>query len=311
LDAASKANETMVFVPTGHPMLKQQDRSSVRGGIYESNYGKDEVFQFRVAEPTFSQLPNLEQIFEHRADRMAHVAPESFGEHTQDRPTATGTVQVLEEGKQPQYLQLERFRKSFALVVKHMLSRYKQFYPEGLHYYVMQEDEEGIALAEEFFAWPDEAIEDEVIIETKVSSRTMSAMLRKQEKMAWLDKIPQLYQTMFQLASMAAEPTPVAMIAARLLNGYQKIVDSVMTEFDLAKKEELNPDLMKEIPIAQNIAKAMAEMRQALQQAGQQVEQLQMENAQLGQALQAGMGGGAGPAQGPQGLGMPTQMAGM
>ena len=56
-------------------------------------------------------------------------------------------------------------------------------------------------LLQKFFEWPDD-IENQVIIETKVSSATMSKRLRKEEMVALMDKMPEVYQMMYQLSEM-------------------------------------------------------------------------------------------------------------
>ena len=122
-------------------------------------------------------------------------------------------IQIIEESKQPQYMMLERFRDSLAEVCKHVLARYRQFYPEGLEFYNMQEDPQGVQMVSEFFQWPPETIEKDVIIETKVSSASMSKSLRKQEMVALMDKLQMYYDKLMQLAMAATDPmNPTAMM---------------------------------------------------------------------------------------------------
>jgi hypothetical protein len=230
----------------------------------------------------------LETIFEHRADRVAHIPPQAYGESGGDRVTATGELTHNEEAKFPQNLQLERFRESFSLVVKHMLSRYRQFYPEGLKYYA-QSDPEGVAILEEkVFSWPARAIEDDVVIETKVNSSTMSKSTRKQEMVALLDKMPQIYQTMYQMAQMAADPmNPAAIVAAKYLDGMRKTVDMFFMEMEVGPKDQLNPELAGGL-IEQNMAQLqqmVQELQGQLQQASGEIQRLQMESAQKDEEL--------------------------
>ena len=298
LDQASLANEVAILAPSGHSLHEQADQT-FRGGVYVSDADKDQIQVIRLTEPGFSQLPNLEQVIETRADRAASLTDASFGDETVNRPTATGTMQLIEESKQPQYLQLERFRESFAEVVKHMLARYKQFYPEGMNIYMATKSDEERAVTESFIQWPVGSIEDSVLVETKVSSATMSKNARKQELVALMDKMPQVQQTLFQFANMAANPQMpgTAIIAFKLLQGYQKVVDMFMVEFDIPNKDVLNPSLMEEAQIAQQINMQFMQMQQTIMQLQQQLQ------AATGGAAQPGM---AGPPQGqprPQGPG--------
>ncbi len=312
LDAASKANEVIVTVPKGSaPDMKSIfDRDGITGGLYEVDAEKNEINQFSLSQP-YTQLPELESLFEQWANDLMSLSDYSYGREQIDRPTATGQTSIIEESKQPLYSQLERFRKSFATVVMHMLARYRQFYPEGLEYYLESLDpESGQELERMFLEWPDEAIEDAVVIETKVTSAQMSKHLRKQEVVALLDRVPQMYETMMGMAQQAANPGPGSMISVKLLLAYQSVVEQFLTEFEVPGKEELNPELMQEVQVAQMVQQKMQEMQQQVQSMGQQLQNAQGQLAALqGGGMQGpGMGGQPGPqpgVQGPPGMGGP------
>ena len=301
LDQASLANEVALFAPTGHPIHEQAD-GVFRGGVYESDADKDDIHTVRLTEPGFSQLSSLEGVIETRADRASALTDSSFGDETVNRPTATGTMQLIEESKQPQYLQLERFRESFAEVIRHMLARYKQFYPEGMNLYLQTRgDEERKTMEEYSISWPDGAIEDSVLVETKVSSTTMSKNARKQELVALMDKMPELQQTLFQFASMATTPNMQApanqLIGLKLLTSFQKVVDMFMVEFDVPNKEVLNPPLAEE-------AQVYANLNQQFMQLNQQIQMLQQQLAAV-QGVPAGQAEGGVAPQAPAQPGAP------
>jgi hypothetical protein len=227
-------------------------------------------------------LEGLEGLLKDEANKLANLSDYSYGDEQVDRPTATGQIQLIEESKQPQYMMLERFRIKLATVAKHVLSRYKQFYPEGLQFYTMQEDPEGIKMIEQFFQWPDGAIERDVIIETKVSSSSMSKSLRKQELVALLDKLIPYFDKLMQMAMVATDPmNPSAYIAAKLMNGLYTAMDNMLTEFEVGKKDILNPELINEIQVLQQIAMQMQQQMQQINQLGAENQQLQAANAQL------------------------------
>lgn len=287
LDAASKGIEKVIIIPSGVD-LKEMDRDVWRGTFLQADIKKDELHDITL-NPTFTQLPELEAQLEREADKLAGLSDYSFGQEQIDRPTATGQIQIIEESKQPQYIMLERFRVALAEVSKHCLARYRQFYPEGLQFYTMQEDPEGVQLVEQFFQWPDGAIERDVIIETKVSSSLMSKSLRKQELVALLDKLIPYFDKLMQLAQVATDPmNPSAIIAAKLMNGLYVAMDNMLTEFEVGKKDILNPELINELQVIQQIQQAMQQMQQQIAQLGNQNQQLQAANAQL-QAI-AGQG---------------------
>ena len=305
LDAASLANESLYGIPTGQgDAMRQIDRDTIRTGFVEIDAKKDEIIKFDLSQD-FSQLPELEQRLDTAADNVSNLSPYSYGQEQIDRPTATGQISIIEESKQPQYMMLERFRASFATVSRHVLARYRQFYPEGLRFYSMQ-DPEGTQMVEEFFQWPEGVIERDVVIETKVSSASMSKSLRKQELVALLEKLSQHYDKIMQLAQAATDPmNPSAMIAATLMDGLYTAMNDMLTEFDVGKKDALNPQLMEVTQVAQQIQQKMQEFMQQINQLGNQNQQLQAANAQLQGVLQQvqgqGMAGQPMPPPGVQG----------
>lgn len=305
LDQASKSIEKILAVPLGSAdSMRELDRDSIRACLLEIN-NPQEIKEFDLTQAAFSQLPELEARLEREADKLSSLSEYSFGNEQIDRPTATGQVQIIEESKQPQYMMLERFRHSLAEVCKHVLARYRQFYPEGLEFYNMQESPEGVQMVSEFFQWPEETIEKDVIIETKVSSASMSKSLRKQEMVALMDKLQMYYDKLMQLAMAATDPmNPTAMIAAYLMNGLYTIMNDMLIEFEVGKKDALNPQLMEVTQVAQQIQAQMQQLMQQVNQLGAQNQQLQATNAQLQAFLggeQPGMAGGPGPQPGVQG----------
>jgi len=308
LDAASKANETLTRVPIGSE-ITQLSGSDWRTQFVEMAAEKDEVFEIKLSQP-FSQLPELEGILKDEANKLANLSDYSYGQEQIDRPTATGQIQIIEESKQPQYMMLESFRASLAEVAKHVLARYKQFYPEGLRYYKMQAQQEGMQMVEQFFKWPVGTIEKDVLIETKVSSANMSKNLRKQELVAMVDKIKDIYKEMMPLAADASNPmSPTAMISAKLLNGMWTVINDMLTEFEVGKKEALNPRLVEETQVAQQIQGAMQQMQQEIARLSNQNQQLSVANAAL-QGMPVPGQGMEGPSQPQPGVPRPMPMAG-
>lgn len=303
LDAASKANETLWALPVGSDLKPVLTKDGIRTGFVETTANKDEMWEIKLSQP-FTQLPELEQRLVQEADKLSSLSDYSFGQEQIDRPTASGQIQIIEESKQPQYMQLERFRASLAEVCKHVLARYKQFYPEGLQFYTMQNDPQGTQMIEQFFQWPDGVIERDVLIETKVTSASMSKSLRKQELVALVDKMGQLYQQMMQFASVASDPmNPGALVAAQLLNGLWTVVNDMLTEFEVGKKDALNPKLVEVTQVVQQIQGQMQQMVQQINQLGQQNQQLQAQNAAIlgGGGQRPPMAGGPQQAPGVQG----------
>jgi hypothetical protein len=106
------------------------------------------------------------------------------------------------------------------------------------------------------------------------------------------------------LAQVATDPmNPMALIAVKLMNGLYTVMNDMLTEFEVGKKDSLNPQLMQEIQVVQQIQAQMQALMQQINQLGAQNNQLRATNAQLqGQGVQQpGMAGPSGPPPGVQG----------
>jgi hypothetical protein len=112
------------------------------------------------------------------------------------------------------------------------------------------------------------------------------------------------------LAQVATDPkSPMSLIAVKLMNGLYTIMNDMLTEFEVGKKDALNPQLMQEIQVVQQIQAQMQQLMQQVNQLANQNQQLQVANAQLqGQGIQ--QPGMAGPAMPPPGVQGPMPMGG-
>ena len=290
LDAQSAANVKSVPVRTGSVPASILKEGEIPDGVWEFNGDLEkDLKEFSISQPRTSS-PQLRQELQMHAERVAAVSAINFGQDPQQRPTATGQTLQSNEAQQPLYNILESFRTVLAKIALMMLSRYKQFYPEGMPFYLKEDTEDGMTVIPGQIRWQDGAIETQVFIETKVSSGTMNKNLRRQEKLAMVDKIPTVYMTLSQMISQAVMPSPMSAVMAKLVTAYQIIIDDWLTEFEIANKEQINPDLTQEVQI------------------GQMVQQLMQQNAMLMAALQGGAPpgpGGPGAPPGPPGPGGP------
>ena len=311
LDAASKANEVAGFFPPGSKLFKDMDRSSVRGGWHETTATKDDIWTLNVSQP-FTQLPQLEEEFKQSASAIVAITAYNQGQETINRPTARGQIQIIEEGKQPLFVKLESLRKTLSKLALHILARERQFNPTGVSVWKTETnpetgEDEAVRVPVE---WPERAVEEYALVEISVTSAQMSKSIRKQELTALADKLPMIYQTYMQMATTAANPQdPSALFAVKLLAGYQTVVGNMLTELDVADKGKMNPDLIQEAQVVQQIQQLMQQMQSQIQSMGTQLSTLTAQNQQL-----QGIGGGPGmvPPNGPPpGVQGPPPGAGM
>jgi len=148
--------------------------------------------------------------------------------------------------------------------------------------------------------WPKGVIENDVIIETTASSSQMSKIIRKQEIIGLLDKIPQYQETLMGLAREATDVmNPAAPVAIKLLVGFQSAFDAMLTEMDVPEKEKLNPELPSVIDYS---TKIQGVIQQITQERDQLLAALQEVSQRFGIPLEMGdqQGQGVPPNAGPQ-----------
>jgi hypothetical protein len=128
----------------------------------------------------------------------------------------------------------------------------------------------------------------------------MNKNLRKQEAVAMLERIPQVYGMMMQMVQQVNPQNPTAPVAIQLLQGFQSTFDEFLTEFDVPQKEILNPNIGETLNYGQMVAQQMGQLNSQIQQMGQQIQQLQFQNAQLSGQAPGGMAPGVPLQQPPQ-----------
>ena len=110
-----------------------------------------------------------------------------------------------------------------------------------------------------------------------------------------VEKLPEFYKTLMGLAEVAINPmNPLASVAVKLTQGFNEGLDSMFTEFEIGKKDILNPDLVQEIQVGQVIQ----QLQMQLNQMAAEKQQLQASNSQLQAVVSQGQqmaGASSGP----------------
>lgn len=265
LNAAAKANEVLVLYPYGSDFENIFKDGKIKGGAWPMTGDTNAVKQFNLSQP-FSQSEQLEQQIMGHMERDIAINEILFGATTVDRESATGFMKRMEESQQPLFLLLETFRLSLAEVGIQMLSRVKQHYPEGMEVYLQSEPNQ--ELIAEFIQWPEGALEDAAIIEVTASSSTVNKNIRRQEKMAIMDKWPAILNQRMQLAMAGMQPGPQAMVAIQVLQGFDVLVRDFLEEMEIPNAELVNPDLTQALVMAQQQMQAMQAQAQGGVQPG-------------------------------------------
>ena len=265
LNAAAKANEVLVLAPYGSDIENIFRDGKIKGGFYQITGDINSIKQFNLSQP-FSQSEQLEQQIMGHMERDIAINEILFGATTVDRESATGFMKRMEESQQPLFLLLETFRLSLAEVGIQMLSRVKQHYPEGMEVYLQSEPNQ--ELIAEFIQWPEGALEDAAIIEVTASSSTVNKNIRRQEKMAIMDKWPAILNQRMQLAMAGMQPGPQSMAAIQVLQGFDILVRDFLEEMEIPNAELVNPDLTQTLLMAQQQMLAMQAQAQGGVQPG-------------------------------------------
>ena len=287
LDTAIKANEIVLFC-NDQDLMRNFTDGKLRGGIFFTNLTnpKENFFESKISQP-WTQLGDFEAQCDAEMMALSAQSPLNFGVETVNRPTVSGTMQRLQEGAMPLFLMLDSFRETYAEIHKMRLARLKQFHPEGLVEVLLEDQASSAEGVVETLAFPDMAMEESVIVETKVSSGTISKELRRQEIAMIAERFPQMAQQVLGMATAAGNVGPAAMIAEELLKVYMGIVKEFLVEHEIDNAQQVGATLEGAASVGVQMARAIVQLQTQLQQ------------------TMGGMGapGGAAPGQapGPQG----------
>ena len=247
-------------------------------------------------------LTMMERIEKHMRDASS-IPAAFYGEELAQRPTATGTTSVLEKAMQPLYELMARFRPALGRVVEIQYSQLRQFKPKNLRIFIdAQSEQEGAMMEAMLVEFPAGYWRDQVILETKVNSQTMSKAVKKQEALAMVDKWPELAQGILSLGEAASSGTPIAPIAGNVLDVYDLVLAEWFTEFEMPEVRDAL-DIQGGKAAAESIAQAWQELQSIIEQKTQEVIDLQSQVIDLGEDPVAGVEpsgggpGGGGPSQ--------------
>ena len=173
----------------------------------------------------------LARIEKHMRD--AASIPAMFrGEEIADRPTATGTSSIMEKAMQPLYKLMTRYRAFLGWIAQTQYARYRQFNPESLEIYLKSKGKDG-EMMRQVMSFPPGYWEDQVLIEVKVNAQTMSKSVKKQEALAMVDKLPEIFSQLIPLLDIIAAGGATAPAAQVMLDVQLLALREFFTEFEL------------------------------------------------------------------------------
>lgn len=243
LDAASLAVKGR-FPYTNDQQVAEQIKNQTRalGDLVQGTTPANEaITMIELYQEPPTNLTALRQETKVEAEQIANLNPYNRGEEQSQRPTASGQTLLVEQGLEPIKERLEKVRSWMVRLGMVMLARVKQFHQNYVEFstYV---DQKIIPMT---ITLPPGLIEDKVLVEPMASSSTMNEAVRQQQIIGLVDRMTQAYQTMTTMADMGAQQammgSPTAMIYAGFLQGYQYLIDRLLTEFKVPNKEIINP----------------------------------------------------------------------
>jgi len=239
----------------------------------------------------------LGKIEQHMRDTAS--IPRAFrGEELADRPTATGTSAIIEKAMQPLFDLMERFRDFMERVVRQQYARYRQFNPQELQILTNTMGKDG-ELMSELIKFPPGYWEDQILIETKVNSQTMSKSVKKQESLAMLDKWGEIWQNLAGIAELTLAGQPLSPLAGQALEIQKLLMVQFFTDFEVPEvRDVLDIDSAK--MVGEGISNALNQLTDIINQFAQEKEALiaQLIDNQIDPVVQSGQEGGPGMAQG-------------
>ena len=274
LDAGVRGIEPLLISLKRMKLSEMLDNGRLGPGLMEVEEAmiddlRKGIMEIRLASGDITFLLTLlDRIVKHMHD-AASIPPAFMGEEFAQRPTATGTTAILERAMQPLFEMMNRYRKFLARVVQMQYARYRQYNPQSMQFFIDAQDEETAAMLKSMtIEFPPGYWKDQIVIETKVNSQTMSKSIKKQEILAMVDKLPQIFQGAAEMASVAVEGGPLAPLAGNFLDVYDLVLNEFLAEFEMPEvRNELDIDGSKMAGEAiQNTINSLTQIIQQLQQ---------------------------------------------
>jgi hypothetical protein len=273
LDAATKANSTLVLIQATSDLLRIFPGGVLRPGAFATTADvSKEAKQFNLSQP-FEQMQGFEQLIDEEAMGTVGLSPGQMGNELANRPTAGGTLTILQQAGLGQDLIREGFRRFKGKNMKMRLARYKQFMPDGINVYLRDSNQADRDAAANMIKWPEGFIEQSIVVEPVVNSETVNLTLTRQERLQVVNALPQLYEQMLKFAQLAVTPGPMAFVAERMLYAYAVVVADFFEVFDVKDRDVLVAGIIGAV----NAGKVYQE---ALDQAQQTIQKLQAEKQQ-------------------------------
>ncbi len=283
LDAAARAATTTVFINTASDLMRHFPGNVMRPGVYPTTADPEkDIKQFRLSYDAVPLDGHAKDI-ESDARMVVGIDDTAFGKDVAQRPTATGTAKIMEASAMPIDVMRESFRKELAHIVKMQLARYKQFMPDGLYTFINSQDQYGQMADADILTWPEGTIEENIEVETRISSATINRDIKKQEALALVKQLPELINFMMQLGASAADVSnPAHLMALDALVLYATSADAMLREFGFSDASGKAMGFVADLQNGMQVAQLMQQAQQAIQQN----QQLQQQNAALQQQTQ-------------------------
>ena len=303
LDAGVRAIEPLVLAVQELGLGEMLDNGRLGPGLQEVRDLTMEKLQDGIYEIQLSTgqveflITLLARIEKHMRDASS-IPPMFYGEEAAERPTATGTTSVLEKAMQPLYELMSRLRPTLVRIAEIQYSQLRQFKPKNLRIFIdSQNPEEAQMLEAMLVEFPSGYWRDQVVLETKVNSQTMSKAIKKQEALAMVDKWPELARAQLELMEAATSGGPISPAAGNALDVYDLVLAEWLTEFEL-------PEVRDAVQIqgtrmaGEAVAQAQQELLGIIERLQQELVDRDAQIVDLGGEVPtepAGGGGGGGP----------------
>lgn len=243
----------------------------------------------------------LARIEKHMRDASS-IPPAFYGEEVAQRPTATGTTSVLEKAMQPLYELMSRLRPTIVRVAEIQYSQLRQFKPKNLRIFIdAQNPQEKSMLEAMLIEFPPGYWRDQVLIETKVNSQTMSKSIKKQEALAMVDKWPELARAQLELMGAATSGGPISFAAGNALDIFDLVLAEWLTEFELPEVRDA-VEIQGTKMAGEAVAQAQQQLISIIEDRQRRIVDLEAQVVDLGGEVPpepeaGGQPGGSGPSQ--------------
>ena len=188
------------------------------------------------------------QILQGWAERRTGISDFNLGREKTSRTPATTLLTLLEEGNERIVRIIDRMKDAQATMWKYILSNYIQQGMAGILERILT-PEQVIMVRKVWDQMKPMDVIKNLVVEPKVSTKTLNRAMMRQETMALFGQMEELYARLFSISQAFRQTDDPKMkeLLIKMARGLHTLMRRVLNTYDEKDHRDINPDISEEL----------------------------------------------------------------